>query len=255
MLAANLSIRRPLNLDSGWGGAVTVRKELEAHVRAERTQAGFTLFEIAVVLVIIGLLIGLILSGSAAMKDGETKDVIATVKDISSSTRQFKERYHYLPGDLPKAHEEFADLVETDCANADLRQGLGNGLIDTNMDVAFELIPPDVEISCAPVHLAKAGLIRDPGGPIVKKYHDGEVRVLLVARKSSAFKNSTSYPVIVQNLVQLSSVPLRAALGLDSALDDGNLRTGQVQGCKEDFSAFTAAESLPEFIPYVAAPL
>ena len=67
-----------------------------------------------------------------------------------------------------------------------------------------------------------------------------------------------SFAVIFQQMgksASLTQAELRMTRVLDSALDDGNLRTGQVQGCKEDFSAFTAAESLPEFIPYVAAPL
>jgi len=64
-------------------------------------QRGFTLVEISIVLVIIGLLLGGILGGRSLISSMQAKDVVAIVDDLRTATAYFKQRYNYLPGDLP----------------------------------------------------------------------------------------------------------------------------------------------------------
>ena len=63
------------------------------------TQAGFTLIEIAVVLVIIGLLIGGILQGTALIDNSKVKKAAGDFQAISAAYVSYQDRYQRLPGD------------------------------------------------------------------------------------------------------------------------------------------------------------
>src|SRR5262245_43449492 len=65
----------------------------------ERKQAGFTLVEIAIVLVIIGLLLGGILKGQEMITQAKIKNVIADVSGVSAAMYGYQDRYRALPGD------------------------------------------------------------------------------------------------------------------------------------------------------------
>mgnify|MGYP003617328230 CR=1 FL=1 len=66
-----------------------------------RGQAGFTLVEISIVVVIITLLMATILGGQALLRSGEAQEIIGMAKDLSSAVEAFKQRYRYMPGDFP----------------------------------------------------------------------------------------------------------------------------------------------------------
>jgi prepilin-type N-terminal cleavage/methylation domain-containing protein len=62
-------------------------------------QRGFTLVEIAIVLVIIGLLLGGILKGQEMITQAKIKNVIADMTGISAAMYGYQDRYRALPGD------------------------------------------------------------------------------------------------------------------------------------------------------------
>ena len=64
---------------------------------------GFTLVEIAIVLVIIGLLLGGILKGQEMITQAKIKNVIADFSGISAAYHGYVDRYKKLPGDDPCA--------------------------------------------------------------------------------------------------------------------------------------------------------
>lgn len=63
------------------------------------TQAGFTLIEIAVVLVIIGLLIGGILQGTALIDNSRVKKASSDFQSIAAAVISYQDRYQRYPGD------------------------------------------------------------------------------------------------------------------------------------------------------------
>ena len=63
-------------------------------------QKGFTLVELAIVLVIIGLLIGGILKGQQLMQNSRVTATIAQIHAIESATTTFRDTYKAMPGDL-----------------------------------------------------------------------------------------------------------------------------------------------------------
>ena len=62
-------------------------------------QRGFTLVEIAIVLVIIGLLLGGILKGQEMITQAKIKNVIADFSGISAAYHGYIDRYRKIPGD------------------------------------------------------------------------------------------------------------------------------------------------------------
>src|SRR5512145_2640915 len=80
---------------------------------------GFTLVEIAIVLVIIGLLLGGILKGQEMITQAKIKNVIADMTGVSAAMYGYQDRYRALPGD---------DANATRWAGAN--PGNGNGIIE-----------------------------------------------------------------------------------------------------------------------------
>src|SRR5215210_5299279 len=86
-----------------WHGACIKRaspphKGRGNHMKASKTQ-GFTLVEIAIVLVIIGLLLGGILKGQEMITQAKIKNVISDFSGISVAYHGYLDRYRKIPGD------------------------------------------------------------------------------------------------------------------------------------------------------------
>ncbi|MDO9421468.1 MAG: prepilin-type N-terminal cleavage/methylation domain-containing protein [Herminiimonas sp.] len=65
----------------------------------KRNQKGFTLVEIAIVLVIIGLLLGGVLKGQEMVEGARIKSVVNDLNGVSASYNTYIDRYRSLPGD------------------------------------------------------------------------------------------------------------------------------------------------------------
>jgi prepilin-type N-terminal cleavage/methylation domain-containing protein len=65
----------------------------------DRSQAGFTLVELAIVLVIIGLIIGGILKGQELIESARMKSTLTDIDAIRAATATFQDKYGGLPGD------------------------------------------------------------------------------------------------------------------------------------------------------------
>lgn len=66
-------------------------------------QSGFTLVEIAIVLVIIGLLLGGVLKGQELITNARVRNVIDQSNGINAAFFAFQDRFRLLPGDLTVA--------------------------------------------------------------------------------------------------------------------------------------------------------
>lgn len=91
-----------------------------------KNQKGFTLVEIAIVLVIIGLLLGGVLKGQELIKSAKIKSTIQEVKSLQAGIYSFQDKYKFLPGDFNKAIDTFKNAAVT------MENGNANGLIDNN---------------------------------------------------------------------------------------------------------------------------
>src|SRR5260221_5395679 len=72
------------------------------------TEAGFTLVEVAIVLVIIGLLLGGILKGQEMITQAKIKNVINDFNGVTVAVTSYQDRYRALPGDDQNAAARWA---------------------------------------------------------------------------------------------------------------------------------------------------
>src|SRR5437868_10560305 len=81
---------------------------------------GFTLVEMSIVLVIIGLIIGGILKGQEVIAGARQKAVINQINAVRAATNTYFDRYRALPGDDPHGSQLDAGAIN---------DGNGDGIV------------------------------------------------------------------------------------------------------------------------------
>ncbi len=99
-------------------------------VPGQRKEGGFTLIELSIVLVIIGLIVGGILVGQDLIKAAEIRATVGQVEKYNSAVNTFRTKYNALPGDITSTQAiAFGLFSETTLAGTSGHQN-GNGLIE-----------------------------------------------------------------------------------------------------------------------------
>jgi prepilin-type N-terminal cleavage/methylation domain-containing protein len=87
---------------------------------------GFTLIELSIVLVIIGLIVGGVLVGQSLISSAAVRAQISQIEKYQTATNTFRGKYGYLPGDIPNPYAaQFGFLMRGSAPG----QGDGNGLL------------------------------------------------------------------------------------------------------------------------------
>ena len=89
-----------------------------------KARAGFTLVEIAIVMVIIGLLIGGVLKGQAMIENAKVKRLVKQTDEFRAAVMAFYDKYGQYPGD-----ENVVGLPISDT-----NEGDGDGTVEANED-------------------------------------------------------------------------------------------------------------------------
>lgn len=103
-------------------------------------KAGFSLVELSIVLVILGLLVGGVLSGQSLIRAAELRSFSTTQQKFSAAMYAFRDKYFAIPGDMTNATQFWGDnnSVCPDAAIANGNPGTCNGDGDGRMaQVAF----------------------------------------------------------------------------------------------------------------------
>lgn len=95
------------------------------HIRYTTHRQGFTLIELSIVLVIIGLIVGGVLVGQDLIKSAEIRATIAQVEKYNTAVNAFYGKYNGLPGDLDPAQAAELGFFTFTGSNAGTN-GLGN---------------------------------------------------------------------------------------------------------------------------------
>ncbi len=124
---------------------------------------GFTLFEIAVVLVIIGLIAGGFLLGRDMIRSAELRGVVSEFKVYTESLNLFRVKYNGLPGDLSNA-TDFWGAAHPDPAACLTASSTGTLTCNGNGDMYLDTHPANTpgarsEEFAAWKHLENAGFI------------------------------------------------------------------------------------------------
>ena len=116
-----------------------------------RSESGFTLVELAVVMIIIGLLIGGVLKGQELINNAQITSTVAQVKAMDAATSTFDDMYSALPGDMLNPGARLPNCTAVGGCNT---AGSGNRVIDATFAGA-----PAGEATTYFVHLSAADLL------------------------------------------------------------------------------------------------
>ena len=108
---------------------ITRAERIKADSAAVRKQVGFTLVEIAIVLVIIGLLLGGILKGQEMINSARARHLADLTGDIPAAYYGFMDRFNRIPGDWDSASATSAIGVPVNNGGNPATTG-NNGRID-----------------------------------------------------------------------------------------------------------------------------
>lgn len=118
----------------------------------DKTQAGFTLVELAIVMIIIGLLIGGVLKGQELIANAAVTSTVSAVKGVDAATTTFRDTYAALPGDITNATARLPNCAAVPCNNA----GNGDSRIGADGDI---IIAPTNEMAGFWSQLSAADLL------------------------------------------------------------------------------------------------
>src|SRR4051812_26928952 len=88
---------------------------------------GFTLVELAIVLVIIGLIVGGVLVGQDMIKAAEVRATVGQIEKYNAAINTFRTKYTGMPGDLNSVTAAKFGMVARSGA---VGHGDGNGLLE-----------------------------------------------------------------------------------------------------------------------------
>jgi len=180
--------------------------------------AGFTLVEIAIVLVILGLLIGGVLKGQEMITNAKMKRIESDNAGLLAALYSYQDRYLRLPGDDADAEGRFSVYVAADNPNGNGDGQIGNGG-DWDLPVTQPWLDGTQETLKFFAHLRAAGLLsggaKDPARP--SNAFGGQIGIQ---------NNSLG----IRGLVTIfSGIDGPIARALDTRLDDGVSDAGRVR--------------------------
>ena len=186
-----------------------------------RKTQGFTLVEIAIVLVIIGLLLGGILKGQEMITQAKIKNVIADFSGISAAYHGYQDRYRAIPGDDPNATRWTVP--------AGVVKGDGNGIVSGTYN--FNCSNPGTTSGTNEAcfwwdHLRRAGFVSGTGANQPFNAVTGLIGVQT--------GDGASPPVTALGfsglIVCSANLPDKIAIAADTQMDDGAPGAGTVRG-------------------------
>lgn len=204
-------------------------------------QGGFTLIEIAIVLVIIGLLLGGVLKGQELITSARVRNMISQQDGIKAAYFGFLDRYRALPGDYSAAVGNIKGVTIA---------GDGDGQIELDNGTNAEYI-------LVWDHLSKAGFINgsynyaatvnDATTP--KNPYSGYLQLIYDNKYGDPAVATTA---VRHNLKTGNQVPVNILAEVDRKIDDGNPYGGAFQF--SDYAASGVAPTAADCIDATVTP-
>jgi prepilin-type N-terminal cleavage/methylation domain-containing protein len=190
-----------------------------------KNQSGFTLVEIAIVLVIIGLLLGGVLKGQELITQAKIKNIANDLNGMTAAVYGYQDRYKRLPGDDEGAATRWTSpLAVAGDGNAQVGVTNNAGIIDCSTAV---------DENCQFWHhLRLAGFIGGDtaAGAAGRLSPQNAAGGILQAQQGAL--GLSGLTICTTNLLG------KVANAIDAQFDDGKPATGQVRGIKGNAGAY-----------------
>ena len=186
-----------------------------------KKQSGFTLIELAIVLVIIGLLLGGVLKGQELITQAKIKNVINDFNGLSAGIYSYKDRYNFFPGDDGGASSRWSGGTTSGNKNGSV-EGTYNSATAADESRLFWQ------------HLRFAGFIAGATSETNQPLNaaGGQLGVQTGALGLSGL------------VICSANLPSKIANAVDSQMDDGNATTGTVRGILQSGSNDTVTTAV-----------
>ncbi len=238
------------------------------HSLPRSTHKGFTLVELSIVLVILGLLVGGVLAGQALIRISELRAISSEYEKYRTSIGAFKVKYMAIPGDMPNAVQFWgaatgstADGTDASCmayttaTSPNTCNGDGDNLVAEDSGTTHELLR-------AWQHLSNAGMVEGsytgvPSGggqeigvnvPTSKLSGSGWMIQGLGNYSGNAIFFAAKYGNVL-NVGPLTggSVTGQEAFMIDQKMDDGKPNTGRMLAYKHAVAPECVAASNTDY--------
>jgi len=208
-------------------------------IRHTRNQKGFTLVELAIVLVIIGIILGAVLKGQELINNAKIKRLYNQQREIAAALYTYYDRYSYFPGDDP-------NMTATQRGWTGITSnGNGNGLIcaaAASETPNFTCAASGSEQCNLWAALRYTNIIAGSTAP-------GAAETFRNPSNSYGGAIAVSYftiagtPSLTVNWIHFQNIPAEVALILDTQNDDGIYNRGSIRG-SSDYTAGTTIARL-----------
>ena len=190
----------------------------------KNNQGGFTLVEIAIVLVIIGLLLGGVLKGQELINSAKVKNFINDFKTVPLFIYGYQDKFKALPGDDAKVSDHLGDAAKTAAVTLLVASGgkPGDGRIDGSYN--SETATDETVAFWQHVRLANlasgATSFATPKNDMPTNADGGKIGV----QSASPIKGMTGSYFVCSEGIQG-----KFAKQIDITMDDGNTEGGSVR--------------------------
>lgn len=216
--------------------------------QGKNKQRGFTLIEIAIVLVIIGLLLGGVLKGQELINTARVRALNNTVDGITAAWFSFQDRYRAYPGDYSKAEVNLPD--PTGIAGTIVKNGDGNGrvgIVGTAYDAA-ESANVWVQLQAAGYITATfdgdaTGLAADTYNCSIDTCPDNGFGAGMNLNFGTQILGATDTTPDAHELMTGLGIPVEVLAELDRKVDDGEPTSGSMQVGIGGTGGWTTTES------------